>query len=157
MRRADERTSPLRNLPVIRDLAVDMEPFFDDWEIAGGPFVSARSRHDSPAAVLPDFRRRREADLGIECINCAVCYAACEVAAWDKDYLGPAALNRAWTLVNDERFAETASLRAAVGTASGAFRCHSHGACSEHCPVSLDPSRSIAGLKRWVVSDRENR
>ena len=148
--------APLRNLPVIRDLTVDMEPFFDNWKTAGGQFTGARSRHESPSPVIPDSQRRREADLGIECINCGVCFAACEVAAWDKDYLGPAALNRGWTLVNDERFAEKTGLRAAVGSASGAFRCHSHGACSEHCPVSLDPSRSIAGLKRWAARGGEN-
>ena len=45
----------------------------------------------------------RLADAGVECIGCGVCYAACDVVGWRPDYIGPAALNRAWTLVNDER------------------------------------------------------
>ena len=51
----------------------------------------------------PATPQRQAADAGIECIGCGVCYSACDVVAWDKDYLGPAALNRAWTLVNDVR------------------------------------------------------
>lgn len=148
---------PLRNLPVIRDLAVDMAPFFDNWRSAHGRFKGTRSRNDTFQPVRPDSPHRREADLGIECINCGVCQAACEVAAWDGDYLGPAALNRAWTLARDERFAAAGELRAAVTDTNGAYRCHSHGACSEHCPVALDPSRSIAGLKRWALGPGKER
>jgi len=44
-----------------------------------------------------------EANAGIECINCAVCYAACDTVAGQVDYLGPAALQRAWTLLNDAK------------------------------------------------------
>ena len=58
-------------------------------------------RHDDFAAVLPDDPQRIEASAGIECINCAVCYAACDTVAGNPDYLGPAALQRAWTLYND--------------------------------------------------------
>ena len=48
-------------------------------------------------------RARIAADAAIECINCGVCYAACDTVRWNSGYLGPAALNRAWTLVNDVR------------------------------------------------------
>ena len=53
--------------------------------------------------VKPESEERRAADEGIECIGCGICHSACDVVAWDADYLGPAALNRAWTLVNDVR------------------------------------------------------
>ena len=46
---------------------------------------------------------RRAVDAAIECIGCGVCYASCDVVDWNRDYLGPAALNRAWTLVDDPR------------------------------------------------------
>ena len=52
-------------------------------------------------AITPDDPQRIEASAGIECINCAICYAACDVVAGNPDYLGPAALQRAWTLFND--------------------------------------------------------
>ena len=53
--------------------------------------------------VPPSSPKRQAADAGIECIGCGVCYASCDIVAWNGDYLGPAALNRAWTLVNDVR------------------------------------------------------
>ncbi len=143
---------PLRNLPVIRDLAVDMTPFFERWQRAEARFEGRATRDDPPAAVSPESSARREADLAIECINCGVCHAACEVVGWDPAYLGPAALNRAWSLARDERHAGKNALRRAASGDGGAFTCHSHGACSAHCPVGLDPSRSIAGLKRWALS-----
>jgi succinate dehydrogenase iron-sulfur subunit len=87
----------------------------------------------------------------VECINCAVCYAACDVVAWDRDYLGPAALNRAWTLVNDARVADRRGVLARAMGQGGCSSCHSHGACIEHCPVGLSPTASIAGLKRMAL------
>jgi fumarate reductase iron-sulfur subunit len=51
-----------------------------------------------------------------------VCYAACDTVRWDADYLGPAALNRAWTLLNDERDAGNGARLAAVAAAGGRMR-----------------------------------
>ena len=139
---------PLRNLPVIKDLACDMSGFFDKWDRAMGRFHATANRYDAIAAISPDSDRRREADAGIECINCAVCYAACDVVALRTDYLGPAALNRAWTLVNDARDgAQSARLRT-VASDAGCHSCHSHQSCSTWCPNELNPTASIAGLKR---------
>lgn len=92
---------PLRNLPVIKDLTVDMDPFFDRWTAAGGVFEPTGARDDAVPVLSPGMPARRAADAAIKCINCAVCYAACDVVSANPDYLGPAALNRAWSLVND--------------------------------------------------------
>ena len=143
--------APLRNLPVIKDLACDMTAFFEKWTKAEGRFVPTRSREDPVAPVQPNSPARRQADAGIECINCAVCYAACDVVAWKPDYLGPAALNRAWTLVNDERDGgRRARLRAVSGDA-GCHSCHSHQSCMTYCPNALNPTAAIAGLKALTV------
>lgn len=143
--------APLRNLPVIRDLVTDMREFFDKWARARGQFRGERSRHDDVARVSPDSEKRRLADVGIECIGCAVCYSACDVVAWNPQYLGPAALNRAWTLVNDERdTAQAERLRAVAGDA-GCLACHTHVSCTERCPKALSPTAGIAGLKRAVA------
>jgi len=102
--------------------------------------------------VDPESPARREADAGIECIGCGVCYAACDVVKWNRDYLGPAALNRAWTLVNDARDGgQSARLHAVAGDA-GCHSCHTMMSCTEHCPKHLSPTRSIAGLKRATWS-----
>ncbi|RMF33906.1 MAG: succinate dehydrogenase/fumarate reductase iron-sulfur subunit [Alphaproteobacteria bacterium] len=140
--------APLANLPVIRDLATDMDPFFARWIGAGGRFVPQRTRDDPVAPVRPDSPGRQAADAGIECINCGVCHAACDTVAASPDYLGPAPLQRAWTLVNDERHGARGAVLAAVSGAGGCHNCHSMGNCTAHCPKELDPLRAIAGLKR---------
>jgi len=97
---------PLRNMTVVKDLAVDMAAFFDKWRDARGYFEPGEASADF-AVVPPASRERRAADAGIECIGCGICQSACDVVTWNKDYLGPAPLNRAWTLVNDVRDAAT--------------------------------------------------
>jgi fumarate reductase iron-sulfur subunit len=139
---------PLANLPVIRDLATDMREFFDKWARAKGQFAATATRKDEPARVAPESRERAAANAAIECIGCGVCYASCDVVAWNRDYLGPAALNRAWTLVNDVRDGARAERLRAVSGDAGCHTCHTHMSCTERCPKHLAPTASIAGLKR---------
>lgn len=142
------RIAPLENLPVIRDLVADLKPFFDKWHAARGHFDGTRDRGQATSAIRHDSAKRRQADLAIECINCAVCYSACDAVGWNPSYLGPAALNRAWAAYNDERDASPADILPAVSGDAGLHGCHGMRSCSAHCPVGLNPARSIAGLKR---------
>jgi len=142
---------PLRNMPVIKDLACDMAGFFEKWQKAEGRFVPTSTRHEPAAITPPSTPARQAADQGIECINCGICTAACDVVAWDPDYLGPAALNRAWTLMNDVRDGDRPGRLQAVTAGSGCLACHSQGACARYCPNSLNPTGSIAGLKRLAL------
>jgi len=140
--------APLRNLPVIKDLAADMAPFFEKWTEAGGVFEGSETRDGPMPAISPETPERAAANAGIECINCAVCYAACDTVTMNPAYLGPAALNRAWTLANDVRdAAQTARLKAVSG-GNGCANCHSHQSCASLCPNELNPTAAIAGLKR---------
>ena len=142
------RIGPLRNLPVIKDLATDMTAFFDKWQKAGGRFKPSKAESLAFESVEPGSKERKLADAGVECIGCAVCYAACDVVSWNPDYLGPAALNRAWTLVNDVRDADRDWHIAQVASDAGCHACHTHGNCANHCPKHINPTASIAGLKR---------
>jgi fumarate reductase iron-sulfur subunit len=142
---------PLANLPVIKDLAADMEPFFNKWQQAKGVFAPSKTRADAIERISPASPARVAADEAVECINCGVCYAACDTVRWNEEYLGPAALNRAWTLVNDERDAGNGQRLAAISQSGGCHACHSHQSCQEHCPKELNPTASIAGLKRRTM------
>jgi len=144
--------APLRNLPVIRDLVTDMREFFDKWAKAKGSFEGGRTRRDGFAVVSSENKKRKEVDAAIECIGCAVCYSACDVVAANPDYLGPAALNRAWTLVRDERDVKGLDRLRAIAGDAGCHSCHTHMSCTEHCPKQLSPTAGIAGLKRAVFS-----
>jgi len=142
---------PLRNLTVVKDLAVDMTDFFDKWAKAEGAFQPTADRHADFAPISPEDPKRREASAGIECIGCGVCYSGCDVVAWNRDYLGPAALNRAWTLVNDERDGAPLERLRAVAGDGGCLASHSQQGCREYCPKHLNPTAAIAGLKRAVA------
>jgi fumarate reductase iron-sulfur subunit len=152
---------PLRNFTVVKDLAVDMAAFFDKWRDARGyfePQVLSKSGEQSSPMPQADFHivpplapARRAADAGIECIGCGVCHSACDVVAWNEDYLGPAPLNRAWTLLNDVRDAGSEARIDAVSGSAGCHACHSHMNCTEFCPRGISPTYSIAGLKRAMM------
>src|SRR5262249_26162356 len=139
---------PLENLPIIKDLAADMRPFFDKWQRAKGAFVPSRTRNDEIERIRPDSAARIAADAAIECINGGICCAACDPVRWISGYLARAALNRAWRLVNDVRDGATGNLWRGVAPSGGCHACHSHQSCQELCPQRLNPTASIAGLKR---------
>ncbi|MEL6961932.1 MAG: 2Fe-2S iron-sulfur cluster-binding protein [Pseudomonadota bacterium] len=146
--------APLRNLPIIRDLAVDMAPFFEKWQAADGVFAPSKTRNEPIECVEPASVARRAASAGIECINCAVCYAACDVVAGNPAYLGPAALNRAWTLMNDVRDANRDNRLQAVTSDGGCQNCHAQQGCAAFCPNHLNPTAGIVGLKRMALRKR---
>jgi fumarate reductase iron-sulfur subunit len=128
-----------------------MDPFFDKWVAAEAFHHSSATRHARVEAVDPKTTQRQVADAGIECINCAICYSACDTVAGNPDYLGPAALQRAWTLLNDDRDGGASDILDAVSGVGGCLNCHSQGGCSTYCPNELDPMAAIAGLKREVT------
>ncbi len=144
--------APLSNLPMVKDLVTDMAPFFDKMAQARSQFKGARTRKDDFARVMPDSPRRKEVDAAIECIGCGVCYSSCDVVTWNPAYLGPAALNRAWTLVNDVREIANTERLAAVAGDAGCHACHTHMSCTERCPKNISPTAGIAGLKRAVAA-----
>ncbi len=143
--------APLRNLPVVKDLATDMDAFFDKWVGAEGVFHPTKTRNDPFAPIKPTAPARVEANKAIECINCAVCYAACDVVSSNPQYLGPAALNRSWSLINDERDGAQDKRLDAVSQKGGCHNCHSQQGCATFCPNELNPTASIAGLKRETI------
>jgi succinate dehydrogenase iron-sulfur subunit len=146
------RIAPLRFLPVVKDVLVDYEPFFTKYRAAQSYFVPREERTEV-APISPASRERRAIDPNLECITCGACYASCTMLAHDAEYLGPAALNRAYTLVRDSRDGLRRGRLAAVGGEHGCWRCHSLFNCTEVCPKHLSPTRAIHGLKRAIVLD----
>jgi len=145
------RLEPLHNFAIVKDLAVEMTQFFDKWKEAHGYFEPGATPEKDFAAVPPATKERQAANAGIECIGCGVCYSACDIVAWDEDYLGPAALNRAWTLLNDVRDRGQESRLDAVSGAGGCQACHTHMSCTKFCPQAIAPTFAIAGLKRAIL------
>jgi fumarate reductase iron-sulfur subunit len=146
------RIAPLRFLPVVKDVLVDFEPFFTKYRAAQSYFVP-REECTEVAPIPPTSRERRAIDPNLECITCGACYASCTMLAHDVDYLGPAALNRAFTLIRDSRDGARHERLATVGGEHGCWRCHSLFNCTEVCPKHLSPTRAIQGLKPAIVLD----
>jgi succinate dehydrogenase / fumarate reductase iron-sulfur subunit len=146
----DIKILPLPNLPIIRDLVVDMEPFLEKWKEIK-PFYVGKKDIVEPAVIPPDSGEREFIDDMLDCIACGCCYSACSMVATDKRFLGPAALNRAYTLIADKRDAICVERLKVVGRSYGVWRCHTQFNCSEVCPKNIVPTRSIQNLKRRCV------
>ncbi|SFR10626.1 succinate dehydrogenase/fumarate reductase iron-sulfur subunit [Desulfoscipio geothermicus] len=141
---------PLPNLPIIRDLATDMEPFFEKWKKIK-PYYVGKSELTEPAVIRPDSGEREFIDQMLDCITCGCCYGACSMVATNEDYIGPAALNRAYTLIADKRDAIRIERINVVGRSYGVWRCHDQFNCAEVCPKKLVPTKSIQQLKKRCV------
>jgi succinate dehydrogenase/fumarate reductase iron-sulfur protein len=149
--RAPVRVEPLRNLPVVKDLVVDPEPFFEKYAAVEPGFIPARGLVE-PARIPADDPTRLAIGEGLDCITCGACYSACPMVASDPDYLGPAQLLRAFNVLADEREdPEAEALRGAVFGKHGVWRCHGIGECTRVCPKGLDPALAIRRLKRGAL------
>ena len=138
---------PLRNMPRIKDLVVDMREFFQKWKRAGNTFIGTATRNDPPAMVSPQSKKRKQADAAIECINCGV------LRGLRRGVLGPGVSRSGGAEPRldavQRRTPCRSQGRAAPGDpGSGCNSCHTQGSCMKHCPVDLSPTGSIAGLKR---------
>ncbi|GAA1217796.1 succinate dehydrogenase/fumarate reductase iron-sulfur subunit [Prauserella alba] len=145
------RVDPLAGLPVVRDLIVDTGPFWQAWGSVR-PYLVPGEDADvgmdgEPAVIAPDSAERRAIDPALDCIGCAACFSSCGIASAHRDFVGPAALNRAMVLIADSRDDATAERLRVVGAESGVDRCHYIYGCSAACPKGLDPAGAIRRLR----------
>jgi succinate dehydrogenase / fumarate reductase iron-sulfur subunit len=139
---------PLNHFPVIKDLAVDMEPFFQKYEQAM-PYYEPLEPSDEPAIIRPDSKEREAIGSATECIACGCCVSACSMAHGHKDYLGPGAINRAFTLLADSRDGLSDERLAEV--LSSCYHCRTEFNCTEVCPKDLSPTRAIKFIQRLAA------
>jgi succinate dehydrogenase/fumarate reductase iron-sulfur protein len=141
---------PLYHFPLIRDLVVDMAPFTRKMREAGASFVPTPGA-GVLAEISRDSNERGRIDQAIECIGCGACLSACTMVAWNPRFPGPAALNRAFTLMADSRDAGKSERRPLLLSEDALFRCHGQANCTEVCPMNLSPAESISALRRSAV------
>lgn len=142
------RIDPMAGFPVIRDLIVDVGAFWREWA-AVTPYLVPRDGLDEPAVIPPDAPERRRIDPSLDCITCGACFSACAIADGRRDFLGPAALNRAMLLIADSRDAGGRERLDVVAGAGGVDRCHYVYGCTHACPKGLDPAASVRALRAW--------
>ncbi len=143
------RIEPLRNLPVVRDLAVDLKPFFEAYNRTLPYFTPRVDLDKNDFYRIPhDSKEGKALNHQPQCIDCGACYSSCTVVTLNKRYVGPMALNRALTLMVDPRDGRHSDRLATVAGEVGAFRCHTLGNCRDVCPRNISPTHSIERLKR---------
>jgi succinate dehydrogenase/fumarate reductase iron-sulfur protein len=145
---------PLRNLPVVRDLAVDFKPFFAAYQKVTPNFIPREDLSSNDFYSIPHSSPEWKAlNHQPQCIDCGSCYSACTLVTLNPRYLGPMALHRALNLIVDPRDKARAARMRVVASESGAFRCHTLGNCRDACPRGISPTHSIERLKRLALSN----
>jgi len=140
---AEILVEPLPNLPLLKDLVVDMTPFYkslEEMRLWVDPEEGDRARAQSP-----EDRKRIERYVG--CILCAVCYGSCPVNAANGSYVGPAALAKAWRFHEDSRIRETARYLDSAKKQNGAPLCELVMNCVRACPKGVAPGGAIRRIK----------
>src|SRR5262249_20089224 len=114
---------PLRNLPVIRDLAVDFTPLWRKYRQVLPAFEHTPTGAKRISKL--DARLKRERiEANMQCISCGACYSACGFVASDPLYLGPHALNRAFTVIDDPRDGAGEARLDVIDNEHGCWKCH---------------------------------
>ncbi len=150
------RVEPMRHMPVVRDLVTDMSAFHAKLTLAT-PHASLSESNGGIANILPDSRERQSIDPQRECIYCGLCYSACTVVGLDEEFLGPAALNRAFVALLDSRNGPQAKDFDAVANEHGLWRCHTIFECTAVCPKGISPTLAIQSMKRKVIGRKLKR
>ena len=140
---------PLNHFPVIKDLVVDMEPFFKKYEEAM-PYFEAREAATEPSVIRPDTPERQAIGMSTDCIACGCCVSSCTMCHYHEGYAGPAALNRAFTLLADKRDGLFEERLDAV--LASCYNCRTEFNCTEVCPKGISGTRAIKYIQRLALS-----
>jgi len=144
---------PLKSFPVVRDLVVGQEDFFDKLRLVK-PWLIRREPPPTDKERLQSPQDRRVIDGTWECILCGACTSSCP-AYWDNDsFLGPAALLQAFRYVGDTRDEGLDERAGILDSKIGVWRCHTIFNCVEACPKSLNPTDSIVKLRRRLLEQK---
>ncbi|WP_340100608.1 succinate dehydrogenase/fumarate reductase iron-sulfur subunit [Salinibaculum salinum] len=149
------RIEPLPHQEVVKDLVVDMQHFYDQMD-AVEPYFDADELPDGELEEQRQTPENREyVKMATRCIWCGACMSSCNIAAGDNEYLGPAAINKAYRFAMDEREGEDRKqerLRI-IEQEHGVWRCQTQFSCTEVCPKDIPLTEHIQELKREAVKN----
>jgi succinate dehydrogenase / fumarate reductase iron-sulfur subunit len=144
---------PVSNLPIIKDLVADMDTFFNKLRQIT-PYLVPDEEHPPEREYLQEHKRSLYLSQFAACIECGVCYSACPIVAVDDEYLGPAALAKAFRYCHDNRDHGQSKRLARLADEQGLWRCHTVFSCQEACPKGVNPTEAIQQLKKMVILRR---
>jgi len=141
---------PLPGIPVIRDLIVDMEPFYKQYRSIKPWLINDEPEPEIERLQSDDDRKKL--DGLYECILCGCCSTSCPSFWWNPDkYLGPAALLQSYRFLVDSRDKATSDRLDELEDPFRLFRCHSIMNCVEACPKGLNPAHAIHHIREMLL------
>ena len=145
---------PLRFFPIIKDLTVDMEPFFQRLR-AINPSALPESLVDSnDKERLQSIEERSRIDNAVKCILCGCCVAACPVILeQEPKFIGPAAILRAQKYIFDSRRTDTTERMSAMEKPFGIWGCKSYYMCTVVCPKKIKVTEQIIKTKKKIIQE----
>ena len=146
---------PLPVFRVIKDLVVDLAPFFEKYRSVKPYLITQSDPPEKERIQSPE--EQREFEEAIRCILCGCCTASCPVNQREEtaDYVGPAALVRAFRYLFDSRDEGTIERLAALDRKEGAWGCQTLWKCTEVCPKEIPVTRQIGRIKRRLHETRK--
>jgi len=143
---------PLLGLKVIKDMVVDMQPFFEHFQSVMPYFINDEPVPLTEREQSPEERERF--DDTTKCILCAACTTSCP-SYWANDrYVGPAAIVNAHRFIFDSRDRGAAQRLAILNDQFGVFRCHTIFNCTEACPRDIHVTQAIGEVKRAIATGK---
>jgi succinate dehydrogenase iron-sulfur subunit len=140
---------PLRGLPVIRDLLVDLEGFFEKYRQVKPYLITHSTTPHAERLQSPDDRETF--DDTTKCILCAACTTACPSFWADPDYVGPAAIVNAHRFIFDSRDEGREERLEVLNSVDGVWRCRTIFNCVEACPRGINVTRAIGEVKKALL------
>ncbi|MBX3057838.1 MAG: succinate dehydrogenase iron-sulfur subunit [Anaerolineae bacterium] len=140
------QVEPILGLRVIKDLVVDMEPFFDHYRSVLPYFVNDNVPADGREFLQSPEDRARFDDT-TKCILCAACTTSCPSFWANEKYVGPAAIVQAHRFIFDSRDQAAEERLKVVGDSFGVWRCRTNFNCTNACPREIEVTKAIAEVK----------
>ena len=143
---------PIKGLPVLKDLVVDMEPFFAAYRSV--PFLITKDTNEPTRERLQTAEDRERFDDTTKCILCAACTTSCPVYWTDGQYFGPQAIVGAHRFIFDSRDEGTDQRLEILNDQEGVWRCRTTFNCTEACPRGIEVTKAIQEVKRALIFRR---
>lgn len=143
---------PIKGLTVLKDLVVDMEPFFQAFKDVM-PFLVANG-NEPTRERLQSAEDRARFDDTTKCILCAACTSSCPVFWNDGQYFGPAAIVNAHRFIFDSRDEAGAQRLEILNDKDGVWRCRTTFNCTDACPRGIEVTKAIQEVKRALITRR---
>ncbi len=149
------RVEPLPHAQVVKDLVVDMEHFYDQMHSVEPYFQTTEQPSDELEEQRQSRENREKIKMSTRCIWCGACMSSCNIAAGDNQYLGPAALNKAFRFAMDDREGEEMHQHRydILDQEHGVWRCQTQFSCTNVCPKDIPLTEHIQELKRSAVKN----